>query len=248
MRAALCSLAALAIAGSMLVGAETASSTVSRPLAGLVIGIDPGHNGGNFNAPAAIARPVWNGREWESCDTTGTATDAGYTEAAFNWSVANYLKNRLIQLGAKVVLTRNSNHGVGPCIDRRAKILDAHHVAVAIDIHADGGPPGGRGFTVLTPVRDGINNAVVNPSIRFGRDVRAAMLSMTGIPVSTYDGTNGMQPRDNLAGLNLTTVPKVLVECANMRNAKDAALLTSAAERRKIAGALLAAMLVFLHR
>ncbi len=31
--------------------------------------------------------------------------------------------------------------------------------------------------------------------------------------------------RDNLAGLNLTTVPKVLVECGNMNNCTDAALL-----------------------
>ena len=27
----------------------------------------------------------------ETCDTTGTETDAGYTEAQFNWNVAGYL-------------------------------------------------------------------------------------------------------------------------------------------------------------
>jgi N-acetylmuramoyl-L-alanine amidase len=43
--------------------------------------------------------------------------------------------------------------------------------------------------------------------------------------VSNYDGTNGISYRDDLAGLNLTTVPKVLIECGNMRNATDAALL-----------------------
>jgi N-acetylmuramoyl-L-alanine amidase len=30
---------------------------------------------------------------------------------------------------------------------------------------------------------------------------------------------------DDLAGLNLATMPKVLIECGNMNNAKDAALL-----------------------
>ena len=39
------------------------------------------------------------------------------------------------------------------------------------------------------------------------------------MPMSTYDGINGVQPRGPLAGLNLTTDPKVLIECGNMRNA-----------------------------
>ena len=47
------------------------------------------------------------------------------------------------------------------------------------------------------------------------------------MPISTYDGADGLQPRDDLAGLNLTTVPKVLIECGNMRNATDAALLVT---------------------
>ena len=52
------------------------------PLAGKVVGIDPGHNGLNYTAPQIIDQPVWNGQEDEACDTTGTATDSGYTEAA----------------------------------------------------------------------------------------------------------------------------------------------------------------------
>src|SRR5690242_13033519 len=46
----------------------------SRPLAGKVIGIDPGHNGLNHTDPAYIDRQIWNGREWENCNTTGTQT------------------------------------------------------------------------------------------------------------------------------------------------------------------------------
>ena len=57
-------------------------SGTSLPLAGKVIGIDPGHNGLNYTAPQIINQPIWNGREEEPCDTTGTATDSGYTEAS----------------------------------------------------------------------------------------------------------------------------------------------------------------------
>ncbi|MGZ4576103.1 MAG: N-acetylmuramoyl-L-alanine amidase, partial [Mycobacteriaceae bacterium] len=44
---------------------------------------------------------------------------------------------------------------------------------------------------------------------------------------STYVGVSGLNPREDLAGLNLSTRPAVLVECANMRNPSDAAAVSS---------------------
>ena len=217
-------LALLAAAGTALASrtgtrAGRAPAPGRTPLAGKIIGIDPGHNGLNYTDPAFLAHLIWNGREWEGCDTTGTQTAGGYTEARFNWNVATYLRADLIKLGARVVMTRTSNHGVGPCVDTRARILDRARANVSIDIHADYGPSAGRGFTVLEPVADGPNNNVIGPAIRFGRDVRAAMLRYTRMPVSDYYGHDGFIFRDDLAGLNLTTMPKVLIECGNMRNA-----------------------------
>jgi N-acetylmuramoyl-L-alanine amidase len=227
--------------------AATASAAPARPLAGKVVGIDPGHNGGNFSDPAVINQPVWNGREMEACDTTGTETDGGYTEALFNFNVAGYLRADLIREGAKVVMTRRTNDGVGPCIDRRAHILDKARADVAIDIHADGGPPGGRGVAILTPVPDGPNDHVIAASKRFGRILLKRYTKVTGIPVSTYDGNGGFAPRDNLAGLNLTTVPKVLIECVNMRNAADAARLVKPAFQKLAAKSMAEAITAFLR-
>jgi N-acetylmuramoyl-L-alanine amidase len=196
-----------------------------RPLAGVVVGIDPGHNGRNGTAAAFIDHLVWNGRAQETCDTSGTQSDSGYTEARFNFNVARYLVADLRAEGARVVLTRSSNAGVGPCVDTRAKIIDRAHARVAIDIHADGGPAGGRGFAILEPVADGPNDRVIAASRRFGAALLRRYRALTRMPTSTYDGTNGISYRDDLAGLNLTTVPKVLIECGNMRNSTDAALL-----------------------
>jgi N-acetylmuramoyl-L-alanine amidase len=218
----------------------------AKPLAGKIVGVDPGHNGRNHTDPAYINHLIWNGREWETCNTTGTETDGGYTEARFNFRVAVFLRADLRRDGARVVMTRTNNHGVGPCVNRRARIIDRAHANVAIDIHADGGPPGGRGFAVLEPVSDGPNDEVIGSSERFGRDVRRAVLARTSMPESTYDGVHGIEPRDNLAGLNLTSVPEVLIECGNMRNATDARLLTSARFQRRIARALEAAIIRFL--
>jgi N-acetylmuramoyl-L-alanine amidase len=224
----------------------TAPATSRKLLTGKTVGIDPGHNGGNFSDPGYINQLIWNGRQEETCDTTGTQTAGGYTEARFNFNVARYLRADLEALGARVVMTRANDHGVGPCVNRRARILDDAHANVAIDIHADGGPSWGRGFTVLEPVADGPNDGVIRASERFGNDVRAALLRHTTMPESTYYGHDGIEPRNDLAGLNLTTVPKVLIECGNMPNPTDAALLTSPRFQRKLAAALESAIVRFL--
>jgi N-acetylmuramoyl-L-alanine amidase len=216
------------------------------PLAGRVVGIDPGHNGGNFTDPGYINQIIWNGQESETCDTTGTETATGFTEASFNFAVATYLRADLIAAGATVVMTRQDNTGVGPCVTTRAQILNSAHADVAVDIHADGGPTWGRGFTMLEPVADGPNDAVISPSLQFGADIRTALLQDTPMPASNYLGTDGVVSRDDLAGLNLTTVPKVLVECGNMPNPDDAALLASPDFQQQLARAFTAAIMVFL--
>lgn len=228
--------------------ATASAASAPRPLAGRVVGIDPGHNGRNYADPAYIDHLVWNGRERESCDTTGTETDGGYTEARFNFNVARYLAADARALGASVVLTRTSNAGVGPCVDQRSEILNRAHADVAIDIHADGGPPGGRGFTILEPLADGANDRVIASSARLGRDLREHFRALTGMPESTYDGRQAISLRNNLAGLNLTTVPKVLIECGNMRNGADASLLVRSSFQRRAAAAIADTLVEFLTR
>lgn len=227
---------------------STSPHTPTKMLAGMVVGIDPGHNGANWSHPADINKLIWNGRQSETCDTPGAQTDRGYTEAQFNFQVAMFLRADLLRDGAQVAMTRTSNQGVGPCVTSRAQILNDSHANVAVDIHADGGPPSGRGFAVLEPIPDGPNNKVIAASEEFGRDVRSEFLQYTTIPASTYDGVGGISYRDDLAGLNLTSVPKVLIECGNMRNTTDATLLVSNAFQQRIARALEAAIIRFLGK
>ena len=229
-------------------GPELFRPTGTGILRGKVVAVDPGHNGGNFAAASVIGKLIWNGRETESCDTTGAETDGGYTEAQFNWNVALYLTAELRAEGATVALTRTSNTGVGPCVTERAAIGNEVHANAAISIHADGGPPGGRGFAILEPVADGTNDAIIGPSVILGADLRSAFAGGTGEPFSSYDGTDGIQPRNDLAGINLSTVPKVFIECANMRNAADAALVTSPRWQATAARAIAAGLTAFLTR
>ncbi|MGO9761723.1 MAG: N-acetylmuramoyl-L-alanine amidase [Solirubrobacteraceae bacterium] len=240
-----------ALAGLAVVGTPASAGPSARraspPLAGEIVGIDPGHNGRNYTDPGYIDRPIWNGREHEPCDTTGTETDGGYTEAQFNFNVAEYLAGDLRAEGATVVLTRTTNSGVGPCVTERSELINRAHANVAIDIHADGGPADGRGFAVLEPVADGANDGVIGASDAFGHVLLERYHDLTGMPVSNYDGTGGVSYRDNLAGLNLTTVPKVLIECGNMRNSTDAALLVRPSFQRLAARAFAQAIASYLQ-
>ena len=200
---------------------------VLLPLHGKVIVIDPGHNGANWSHPTTINRTVDAGGFRKACDTTGTATDGGYSEAAYNFDVAQRLARILRAAGATVVMTRNSNDGVGPCINERAAIGNRAHADAAISIHADGGPPTGRGFEVI-----------YLRSRRLALAIRDAFRHGTNEPYATYVGADGLDVRHDLGGLNLSTVPKVFIETLNMRNATDARLAGSPAYRQREAIAI----------
>ncbi len=220
----------------------------SGALAGKVVGIDPGHNGLNGDDPGFIDQPVYNGTGDEPCDTTGTETAGGYTEAEFNFNVATDLQADLEAEGATVVMTRTNNEGVGPCVTTRAAIINDAGANVAIDIHADGAPPSGSGFTVLEPVADGPNDGVIASSSTFANQLRDAFAAGTGMAVADYGGAvDGLVPRDDLAGLNLTTVPKALIECGNMQNAGDAALQVTPSFQQAAADAMTRAITEFLN-
>jgi N-acetylmuramoyl-L-alanine amidase len=75
--------------------------------------------------------------------------------------------------------------------------------------------------------------------------LRDAFLS-TGMPVSNYLGTNGIMPRGDLGQLNLSTVPKVFIECGNMRNSTDSSMMQSVAFQQAAAAAIDVALVQFL--
>lgn len=133
--------------------------------------------------------------------------------------------------GARVVLTRADNAGVGPCITARAAIGNDAHAAVALSIHADGADAGGRGFHVIEPISVGYNAAIVGASHQLALALRSAFAAGTGEPFATYlAGGTGLMARSDLGGLNLSLVPKVFIETGNMRNPVDAARLADATD------------------
>lgn len=210
------------------------------PLTGKVVVIDPGHNPGNFRHTEEINKIVDVGTHRKECDTTGTSTTDGYTEAAFTLDVSRRLRTLLEEQGATVTLVQNDDRPYGPCVDERARIGNEAKADAVVSVHADGSAVGNRGFHVILPavVKAGAADTakIVAPSRELGTRIAGKFVQATGMAPSNYvgDGT-ALDVRKDLGGLNLTTVPKVFIECGNMRDPKDAALLSSGGWRQKAA-------------
>ena len=77
-------------------------------------------------------------------------------------------------------------------------------------------------------------------------DYQKAFGEATGMPLSSYI-SDGLVAVDYLGGLNLSDVPKVFIECGNMRSATDAALMKDPAFRQLSANGLANALATFLR-
>ncbi len=222
----------------------------ARPLDGTLVVIDPGHNPGNRVHTQRIARSVDAGTLTKACDTVGTATRSGYAEWRHNLRVARRVARLLEARGARVVMTHDGKRPRwGPCITQRARIANRLGADVAISIHADGHLGPGRGFHVIHPASvAGLTDDIAGASRRLALDLRRAYRRATGLPVSSYAGTRGLHERDDIGGLNLSDVPKVLLETGNLRSARDARLLTTGRFQWREARGIADGLSVFLIR
>lgn len=240
-----------AAAGPLLLGLPTATAALTAPvasaasdIAGSIVFLDPGHNGAN---DSSINRQVPTGRGGtKECQTTGTTTDSGYPEHTFNWDVVLRIRAELSQLGVRTALSRGDDNALGPCVDQRAAMANALRPNAIVSIHADGGPPDGRGFHVNYSAPP-LNETQAGPALQLARAMRDQLVA-AGLTPSTYRGTDGLYGRSDLAGLNLAEFPSVLIELGNMKNREDAAVIISEQGRAKYAAAVASGLNAYLSQ
>jgi N-acetylmuramoyl-L-alanine amidase len=235
--------ALLVIASVLSVSSESAPRAGAVPgVGGTAVFLDPGHSGAN---DASITRQVPIGRGGtKDCQTTGTATADGYPEHSLNWAVVQQIRASLDQLGVRTELSRDDDSSVGPCVDQRAAAANAMHPDAIVSVHADGGPPSGRGFHVNYSSPP-LNDAQRGPAMQLATAMRDA-LAGAGLPTSTYVGSGGLYGRADLAGLNLAQYPAILVELGNMKNDDDARQMESAEGRAVYAAAVTQGIVAYL--
>ncbi|MGE9693573.1 MULTISPECIES: N-acetylmuramoyl-L-alanine amidase [unclassified Streptomyces] len=228
-------------------------SPSAGPLSGKVVVLDPGHNPDNRLHTTEINRQVDVGNGRKECDTTGTETNAGYPEAEFTLDVVRRARKLLRAQGAEVRLTHDGDREFGPCVDERAEIGNEAEADAAVSVHADGAPAGARGFHVIMPAAvhagKADTRAITAPSHELGTRLATAFAKATDTSPATYiNGGTGLDTRSDLGGLNLSRVPKVFLECGNMRDARDAGLMTSAKWRERAARGVAAGVAAYLAR
>jgi N-acetylmuramoyl-L-alanine amidase len=244
--------ARLRVGALVAAGLIVASSTLSNPafvsdaapanIAGKIVFLDPGHNGAN---DTSISRQVPTGRGGtKDCQASGTSTDDGYSEHTFAWETTLRIRQALTALGVRTAMSRGDDTGLGPCVDERAAMANSLKPNAVVSIHADGGPPTGRGFHVLYSSPP-LNDAQAGPSPRFAAIMRD-QLKAAGFVPSTYIGSGGLNPRSDIAGLNLAQYPSILVELGNMKNPVDSSMMKTPEGRQKYADAVVRGVAGFL--
>jgi N-acetylmuramoyl-L-alanine amidase len=227
------------------------AAPIGRPLSGRTVVLDPGHQLGNASHLHQINRLVPAGPSLKPCNTTGTSTNSGYPEATFTWQVAQVMRHALRRAGARVVLTRstNSRSEWGPCVNRRGRAGARAHADLTVSIHADGSYAGGaRGFHVIAPGRlPGWTDDIAAPSLLLARSLRGALGRAHFERADYIAGGDGLDLRTDLATLNLSDVPAVMVELGNMRNATEAHRMQSRTGRARYARALVDGVTTYLR-
>lgn len=211
----------------------------AQPLAGRTIVVDPGHNGRYKKSFNTKQVPAGNGRK-KACNSSGTS-GRGLTEHAYNWAQAGLLKAELERLGATVLLTREDDSGLGPCVNLRAQVANDATADLLISIHADGSySQKARGFHIIVSTTMAGGPKLEKASKQLALNARAELEEATKMPRSTYigDGT-ALSPRSDIATLNLLErTPGIMMEMGNMRHDKDLKLMKSETFREQVAQAL----------
>lgn len=213
-----------------------------RPLLGWRIALDPGHNGGNADNPAAIGQLVSDGRgDVKPCNSAGTSTASGYAEHEFNFDVAQRLTAHLERLGATVILTREDDDSVGPCVDVRGRFAEDADADLMISIHANGSSStSAEGFFAIV-ADPSISASQGAPSLELAEDLIDSLGGGGFTPSTVVDEALSLRP--DLATLNFARRPAVMLELGEMRNPGDAALMESEEGRQDYADAIAAGIL-----
>ncbi len=235
-----------AMAVGLLVAASTpvAENAIAAPtsIAGMIVFLDPGHNGAN---DASLTKQVPTGRGGtKDCQTSGTSSNDGYPEHTFTWMTVLRIRQELTALGVRTAMSRGNDTTVARA-STNAQRWPTHCIPTrSSPSTATAALRRGAGSTSTTPSPP-LNDAQKGPSVQFAQIMRDQMQA-SGLVPATYIGQSGLYGRADLTGLNLAQYPSILVECGNMKNVADAALMESPEGQQKYADAVVKGIAGFL--
>jgi len=210
-------LAAALVAAGFLSLAAPASAGAA--LSGKVIAVDPGHGGRD---PGAIAN--------------------GVHEKDLTLAVALQLKTLLEGQGARVVMTRASDTGLGPNTDAdlqaRVTIAQQAHADAFVSIHGnETADPHYAGATTYYGTACGYYSGVTLSPSEVGRSYALAGRLQSALAQRTQEADRGAKSMPFWV-LGDRGIPSILVETGFLSNAAEAAKLANPAYQHVIADAI----------
>ncbi|MCL2695097.1 MAG: N-acetylmuramoyl-L-alanine amidase [Clostridiales bacterium] len=200
---------------------EPTATPEPLPLEGIIIGVDPGHQG-TMDGQKEPNAP------W---DNTGKARVAGGCRGV-NSRIMEYevvlqiglrLRDLLEEQGATVILTRDTND-INISNKERAELFNAHEVDLGIRLHLNNGS--GRGAFMLVPKKNCTDWYDTN--VAAAKTIIAVFCADTGLPM-VRPNEYGLTYRSDQTGFNWSTRPIVCIEMGHLSHRDDDALFSDPA-------------------
>ena len=190
--------------------------TGGMPLAGRVIGLDPGHQAKDNDEQEPVSPNSADTKKKVAAGTYGRFT--GVREYVLNLQVGLKLKARLEALGATVVMTRTT-HDVNISNADRAKMMNEAGVDCWLRIHADGNnDPSVYGMSMLLPAVGCMNTSDANVQ-KISEAIGKVLLDCAASEAGAKN--LGLKPRTDQTGFNWSSVPVCNIEMGYMTNKDD---------------------------
>ena len=197
-----------------------------KPLTGVKVGIDPGHQARGNNEKETVAPNSKKTKPKVSSGTAGVKTRIPEYKTVLEISLK--LRDALETKGAEVYMTRET-HDVNISNQERAKMMNAYGVDVVLRIHCDGvNNHSKHGIAVYCSK----SNAIAAESYRACEAILPAVCEATGAK------NNGIVSNDDYTGQNWSTVPCLMVECGFASNPEEDVLLNTEDYQWKLAAGL----------
>lgn len=202
---------------------EPTATPVPGRLAGLKIGIDPGHQA-HANSERETIAP--NSKEKKAKVASGTSgRKTGIPEYVTVLEISLKLRDALLAEGAEVLMTREIND-VNISNQERAKMMNEWGADLVLRIHCDGS---------TKKSANGIG-LFVNKSYPISAESKkAAQCILPRMVEATGANSRAVYERDTYTGLNWSEVPCILVECGYMTNYDEDVRLNTPEYQQKLA-------------
>ena len=192
-------------------------------MAGIVIGINPGHQDNTIFKKYPIA--PGSSKKAYGCKVGACGHFTRVNEYETNLAIGLKLMRILEERGATVVITRTSNH-VSITNIERATMLNEAHVDVALQLHCD---------AVDNASRYGIQNFIRTTGDWYEESYAISECLLKDMCAATGGRLVGTNKSNGYTSLNYSTTPSILLEMGYISNKEEDRLLASDDYREKMA-------------